>query len=94
LKEIAPEKGFTDGLLCIATTATTLHEVHFELHDIEKAFSPHFSTPYNSKIEVSRKLWHKSMESDPRFIDKDKDYAPTTLISNGLKKLFELFQLY
>lgn len=42
-------KGFTDGLLWYCDNCNhKLHEVYFELHDIEKDFLPHFDKFYNS----------------------------------------------
>ena len=44
------EKGFTDGLLWFCDNCNhKIHEVYFELNDIEKDFLPHFKHFYNSK---------------------------------------------
>ena len=68
-------KGFTDGLLWHCDHCNhKLHEVYFELHDIEKDFLPHFKHFYNSKTLRTCGKCGTTMESDPRFIDKDKDY--------------------
>lgn len=68
-------KGFTDGLLWHCDHCNhKLHEVYFELHDIEKDFLPHFKHFYNSKTLRTCQKCGTTMESDPRFIDKDKDY--------------------
>jgi 3-hydroxyanthranilate 3,4-dioxygenase len=68
-------KGFTDGLLWHCDSCNhKLHEVYFELHDIEKDFLPHFKHFYNSKKLRTCENCGTTMESDPRFIDKDKDY--------------------
>ena len=43
-------KCFTDGLLWFCDNCNNkLHEVYFELHDIEKDFQPHFKHFYQSK---------------------------------------------
>jgi 3-hydroxyanthranilate 3,4-dioxygenase len=43
-------KGFTDGLLWFCDNCNhKIHEVYFELNDIEKDFLPHFKHFYNSK---------------------------------------------
>jgi 3-hydroxyanthranilate 3,4-dioxygenase len=68
-------KGFTDGLLWHCDHCNhKLHEVYFELHDIEKDFLPHFKHFYNSKTLRTCNKCGTTMESDPRFIDNDKDY--------------------
>lgn len=44
-------KGFTDGLLWFCSNCNhKLHEVYFELHNIEKDFQPHFNEFHNSEI--------------------------------------------
>lgn len=43
-------KGFTDGLLWYCDHCNEkLHDVYFELHDIEKDFLPYFKTFYSSE---------------------------------------------
>lgn len=61
-------KGFTDGLLWYCDNCNhKLHEVYFELHDIEKDFLPHFKEFYGSKeLLECEKCGHK-METDNRF---------------------------
>ena len=68
-------QGFTDGLLWFCDNCNhKLHEVYFELHNIEKDFLPHFKHFYNSeKLRTCTKCG-AIMETDARFIDKDKDY--------------------
>ena len=68
-------KGFTDGLLWHCDHCNhKLHEVYFELHNIEKDFLPHFKHFYNSKKLRTCTNCGTTMETDSRFIDKDKDY--------------------
>lgn len=68
-------KGFTDGLLWHCDNCNhKLYEVYFELKDIEKDFLPHFKHFYNSIKLRTCENCGTTMESDPRFIDKDKDY--------------------
>lgn len=68
-------KGFTDGLLWHCDNCNhKLHEVYFELHNIEKDFLPHFKHFYNSEKLRTCANCEAIMETDPRYIDKDKDY--------------------
>jgi len=62
-------KGYTDGLLWFCDNCNTkLHEVYFELNDIEKDFLPHFKTFYNSLEHRTCSNCQTVMETDPRFI--------------------------
>lgn len=62
-------KGFTDGLLWYCDNCNhKLHEVFFELHDIEKDFLPHFKDFYESKEKRTCKKCGTIMETDKRFI--------------------------
>jgi 3-hydroxyanthranilate 3,4-dioxygenase len=63
--------GFTDGLLWFCEHCNhKLHEVYFELKDIENDFIPHFKTYYNNiKLRTCQKCGHV-METDPRFSEK------------------------
>lgn len=64
-------KGFTDGLLWFCDNCNhKLHEVYFELHDIEKDFLPHFKYFYNSIALRTCEKCGSTMESDPRFTEK------------------------
>ncbi|UYW01054.1 3-hydroxyanthranilate 3,4-dioxygenase [Flavobacterium agricola] len=64
-------KGFTDGLLWYCENCNNkLHEVYFELHDIEKDFLLHFNHFYQSTSLRTCKSCHAVMESDPKFITK------------------------
>lgn len=64
-------KGFTDGLLWFCDTCNhKLHEVYFELHDIEKDFLPHFEHFYNSEHLRTCEKCGTIMETDPRFVAK------------------------
>ncbi|MDY0089367.1 MAG: 3-hydroxyanthranilate 3,4-dioxygenase [Flavobacteriaceae bacterium] len=62
-------KGFTDGLLWFCDNCNhQLHEVYFELHDIEKDFLPHFKEYYNSIDLRTCKKCGTVMETDSRFV--------------------------
>ena len=62
-------KGFTDGLLWFCDTCNNkLHEVYFELHDIEKDFLPHFEHFYSSEHLRTCEKCGTIMETDPRFV--------------------------
>jgi 3-hydroxyanthranilate 3,4-dioxygenase len=64
-------QGFTDGLLWYCDNCNEkLHDVYFELHNIEKDFLPHFEHFYNSKSLRICKSCGQEMETDPRFISK------------------------
>lgn len=62
-------KGFTDGLLWFCENCNhKIHEVYFELNDIEKDFLPHFKHFYNSeKLRTCQKCG-TVMETDSRFV--------------------------
>jgi 3-hydroxyanthranilate 3,4-dioxygenase len=61
-------KGFTDGLLWFCDQCNhKLHEVYFELHDIEKDFLPHFKHFYNSESLKTCTKCGTIMEADKRF---------------------------
>lgn len=62
-------KGFTDGLLWFCENCNhKIHEVYFELHNIEKDFQPHFRHFYiNESLRTCSKC-HSIMETDPRFV--------------------------
>lgn len=64
-------QGFTDGLLWYCDNCNEkLHDVYFELHNIEKDFLPHFEYFYNSKtLRTCHSCGHE-MAADPRFISK------------------------
>ncbi|WP_461532528.1 3-hydroxyanthranilate 3,4-dioxygenase [Sinomicrobium sp.] len=63
-------KNFTDGLLWYCDNCNhKLHEVYFELLDIEKDFLPHFKKFYNSEALRTCDHCGTVMESDPRFTD-------------------------
>ena len=65
-------KGYTDGLLWFCDHCNhKLHEVYFELHNIETDFLPHFKHFYNSINLRSCKNCGTILKSDPRFIDKE-----------------------
>ena len=61
-------KGYTDGLLWFCDEYNhKLHEVYFELHDIEKDFLPHFKEYYNTEALRTCDKCGTVMETDPRF---------------------------
>lgn len=62
-------KGFTDGLLWFCDNCNhKLHEVYFELIDIEKDFLPHYRHFYGSEeLRTCNKCGHV-METDPRYV--------------------------
>ena len=63
--------GFTDGLLWHCEKCNhQLHEVYFELHNIEKDFLPHFEHFYNSESLRTCDNCCTVMETDPRFVAK------------------------
>lgn len=62
-------KGFTDGLLWFCEACNhKLHEVYFELNDIEKDFLPHYEHFYNSEELRTCAKCGTVMETDPRYI--------------------------
>jgi len=64
-------KGFTDGLLWFCDNCNhKLHEVYFELKDIEKDFLPHFQHFYNAEHLRTCKKCGTVMETDPRYVLK------------------------
>ena len=61
--------GYKDGLLWFCEKCNAkLHEVYFELHDIEKDFLPHFKHFYTSAELRTCKCCGHVMESDPRYL--------------------------
>ncbi len=61
-------KGFKDGLLWYCDACNhKLHEVYFELHDIEKDFLPHFKHFYNSEELRTCNNCGTVMPTDSRF---------------------------
>lgn len=61
-------KGYTDGLLWFCENCNhKLHEVYFELHDIEEDFLPHYEHFYNSADLRTCKECGTVMETDPRY---------------------------
>ncbi|WP_340199489.1 3-hydroxyanthranilate 3,4-dioxygenase [Ascidiimonas sp. W6] len=64
-------KGFTDGLLWFCDNCNhKLHDVYFELHDIEKDFLPHFQDFYGSKDLRTCTNCGAVMTADERFTKK------------------------
>lgn len=65
-------KGYTDGLLWFCDNCNhKLHEVYFELHDIEKDFLPHYQHFYNSQTLRRCTRCGTVMPTDPRYLSKD-----------------------
>ncbi|MFY0482314.1 3-hydroxyanthranilate 3,4-dioxygenase [Flavobacterium sp. PLA-1-15] len=63
--------GFTDGLLWFCDNCNhKLHEVYFELKDIEKDFLPHFQHFYNSEHLRTCDKCGTVMETDSRYLLK------------------------
>ena len=61
-------KGFQDGLLWHCENCNhKLHEVYFELHDIEQDFLPHYQYFYNSLALRTCKKCNTTMETDSRY---------------------------
>jgi len=62
-------KGFTDGLLWFCEKCNhKLHEVFFELHDIEKDFLPHYQNFYTSEKLRTCANCGTIMETDSRYL--------------------------
>jgi 3-hydroxyanthranilate 3,4-dioxygenase len=62
-------KGFTDGLLWFCENCNhKLHEVYFELHNIENDFLPHFQDFYNNTNLRTCEKCKTVMETDSRFV--------------------------
>lgn len=62
-------KGYTDGLLWFCENCNNkLHEVYFELNDIEKDFLPHFEHYYNSEELRTCDKCGTVMATDPKFV--------------------------
>ncbi|AWI24902.1 3-hydroxyanthranilate 3,4-dioxygenase [Flavobacterium pallidum] len=62
--------GFTDGLLWFCENCNhKLHEIYFELHDIEKDFLPHYKHFYNSVELRTCDKCGTIMEADPKYTD-------------------------
>lgn len=62
-------KGFTDGLLWFCDTCNDkLHEVFFELHNIETDFIPHFKDFYSSEEKRTCKKCGTIMETNSKYL--------------------------
>ena len=60
--------GCKDGLLWFCDNCNhKIHEVYFELRDVEKDFLPHFKAFYNSEKHRTCDSCGTVMETDPRF---------------------------
>lgn len=71
VERVRASRGFTDGLLWFCDNCNhKLHEVYFELHNIEKDFLPHFQHFYNSEeLRTCTKCGHV-LEADARYVEK------------------------
>ena len=62
-------KNFKDGLMWFCDNCNhKLHEVYFELQDVEKDFQPHFKAYYNSEELRTCDNCGTVMDRDSRFI--------------------------
>ena len=62
--------GMNDGLLWFCDSCNhKLHEVYFELLDVEKDFQPHFKEFYTSEELRTCDNCGTVMETDPRFVE-------------------------
>jgi 3-hydroxyanthranilate 3,4-dioxygenase len=60
--------GYNDGLLWFCDNCNNkIHEVYFELLDVEKDFLPHFKDFYNSEEHRTCDSCGTVMDTDPRF---------------------------
>lgn len=63
--------GLKDGLLWFCDNCNhKLHEVYFELHNIEKDFLSYFKEYYNSEEKRTCEKCGTIMETNPKFVDK------------------------
>jgi 3-hydroxyanthranilate 3,4-dioxygenase len=69
IERVRENKGYKDGLLWFCDKCNTkLHEVYFELQNIETDFLPHFKHYYASEDLRTCKSCGHTMEVDPRFV--------------------------
>ncbi len=69
VERVRKGKNLRDGLMWFCDSCNhKLHEVYFELHDVEKDFQPHFKSFYNSKFLRTCQKCGTVMEADARFI--------------------------
>jgi len=62
-------KGYQDGLLWFCPNCNhKLHEVYFELHNIETDFLPHFQQFYQSESLLTCQQCGTIHDTDPRFV--------------------------
>jgi 3-hydroxyanthranilate 3,4-dioxygenase len=63
-------KNFKDGLMWFCDNCNhLLHEVKFELQNVEKDFLPHFKHYYSSEDLRTCKKCGTVMETDKRFVE-------------------------
>ena len=69
VERVREGRGFKDGLMWFCDNCNTkLHDVRFELKNIEKDFLPRFKEFYGSKDLRTCKSCGHEMETDPRFV--------------------------
>ena len=70
VEKVRKGTGMNDGLLWFCNNCNhKLHEVYFELLDVEKDFQPHFKEFYTSEKLRTCDNCGTIMETDPRFIE-------------------------
>lgn len=69
IERVRRGKGFKDGLLWFCEQCNEkLHEVYFELLDVENDFQPYFREYYSSEEKRTCKKCGHVMATDPRFV--------------------------
>jgi 3-hydroxyanthranilate 3,4-dioxygenase len=69
IERVRAGRGFTDGLHWFCEQCNhPLHHTHFELHDIEKDFIPHFRDYYNNESLRTCSNCGQIMATDSRFV--------------------------
>ncbi len=69
IERIRAGRGYNDGLFWFCEECNLpLHQVLFELHDIEKDFLPHFRDFYTNPDLLTCSHCGHRMEADPRFV--------------------------
>jgi 3-hydroxyanthranilate 3,4-dioxygenase len=69
IERVRAGKSYKDGLMWFCELCNhPLHEVKFELLDVEKDFQPHFKHFYSNEDLRTCKKCNHVMETDPRFL--------------------------